>query len=81
MERQRRPTYAAEWGDTQAQKCLGVEGIEKRALGWILHFYARLAQLGEHMPYKHRVGGSNPSSCTNGLLHPKQFYVEVRGSL
>ena len=27
--------------------------------------YARLAQPGEHMPYKHGVGGSNPSSRTN----------------
>ncbi len=26
--------------------------------------YGRLAQLGEHLPYKQRVGGSNPSSST-----------------
>ena len=27
-------------------------------------FYARLAQLGEHLPYKQRVGGSSPSLRT-----------------
>ena len=26
--------------------------------------YAGLAQLGEHLPYKQRVGGSSPSSST-----------------
>lgn len=26
--------------------------------------YVRLAQLGEHMPYKHGVGGSSPSPGT-----------------
>ena len=63
-------------------------GGEWRVTGEGLEGVAKLpgtlgdAKLGkEHMPYKHRVGGSNPSSCTNGLLHPKQFYVEVRGSL
>ncbi len=27
-------------------------------------FYGELAQLGEHLPYKQRVGGSNPSFST-----------------
>ncbi len=27
-------------------------------------FYGGLAQLGEHLPYKQRVGGSNPSAST-----------------
>ncbi len=26
--------------------------------------YGGLAQLGEHLPYKQRVGGSNPSAST-----------------
>ena len=29
------------------------------------------------MVYTHNVTGSSPVSCTNGLLHPKQFYAEV----
>ena len=28
------------------------------------HTYGGLAQLGEHLPYKQRVGGSNPSAST-----------------
>ena len=28
------------------------------------YYYGRLAQLGEHLPYKQGVGGSNPSSST-----------------
>ena len=32
------------------------------------HHYARLAQLGEHRPYKARVVGSSPSSRTISLL-------------
>ena len=29
--------------------------------------YGGLAQLGEHLPYKQRVGGSNPSASTNAF--------------
>ncbi len=29
-----------------------------------IYVYGGLAQLGEHLPYKQRVGGSNPSSST-----------------
>ena len=30
----------------------------------MLLFYARLAQQGEHLPYKQRVVGSSPTRCT-----------------
>ena len=31
----------------------------------------------DSLPYKQDVMGSSPLPRTNGLLHPKQFYVEV----
>ncbi len=31
--------------------------------------YGGLAQLGEHLPYKQRVGGSSPSSSTIPIIH------------
>ena len=33
--------------------------------------YARIAQLGEHLPYKQGVGGSSPSVCTIKTLKSK----------
>ena len=35
--------------------------------------FAGLAQLGEHMPYKHRVGGSIPSLRT--IRHIQQIHI------
>ena len=31
--------------------------------------FARLAQLGEHLPYKQRVVGSSPTGCTNKEIY------------
>ena len=38
-----------------------------------------LAQLGEHLPYKQRVGGSIPSSSTMIFLHSEIIYIYHAG--
>ena len=72
MEWQRRPTYAAEWGDTQAQKCLGVEGIEKRALEWILHLYGECGGTGRHTGLWFRRRGIASSSLVTYPMNKKE---------
>ena len=49
------------------------------------HHDGGLAQLGEHLPYKQRVGGSSPSSSTIKVLLAQlvehlTFNQRVRGS-
>ena len=42
--------------------------------------YAGLAQQGEHMPYKHRVGGSSPSLRTRWFSSAgRAFALQARG--
>ena len=42
--------------------------------------FAGLAQLGEHMPYKHRVGGSSPSLRTRWFSSAgRAFALQARG--
>ena len=45
-------------------------GIDKRNIICynVIAFDGRLAQLGEHLPYKQRVTGSSPVLSTIGLL-------------
>ena len=52
-------------------KLLSAEGSEGfpfvrlgRCHAYIFIFFGGLAQLGEHLPYKQRVGGSSPSTST-----------------
>ena len=45
-----------------------------------LYWRGCLAQLGEHRPYKARVGGSNPSAPTNTDYESERIY-QTRKSL
>ena len=59
------PTCGAIWLRGQAVKTPPFHGgnTGSSPVGVILHI-GGLAQLGEHLPYKQGVGGSNPSSST-----------------
>jgi hypothetical protein len=44
----------------------------------MIYKYGGLAQLGEHLPYKQRVGGSIPSSSTKDFCVSKiSFFINM----
>ena len=58
------PTCGAIWPRGQAVKTPPFHGGNTGSSPVGVIHIGGLAQLGEHLPYKQRVGGSNPSSST-----------------
>ena len=56
--------------------------LDKARIIWYNHraFNGRLAQLGEHLPYKQRVIGSSPILSTKGMFEAEGFVSLKSGS-
>ena len=78
------PTCGAIWPRGQAVKTPPFHGgnTGSSPVGVIFIHIGGLAQLGEHLPYKQGVGGSNPSSSTiANLIMRRGSEVAKRGGL
>ena len=59
------PVYVAQWYSWLARRPVTAE-VEGSSPFWVV--YGRLAQLGEHLPYKQGVIGSSPIATIISLI-------------